>query len=97
MIKVFREGAAESNSAFIGKNQQILVEGMSKRSSNDVYGRNDANIKVIIPLMEIPSSAAGEASTNRHIEVGDLVMVNVTESNSQVLKGQPLYHCNELI
>lgn len=28
MVKVFREGAAERNAAFIGKNQQILIEGV---------------------------------------------------------------------
>lgn len=69
----------------------------SKRSSNDLYGRNDANIKVIIPSVEVPSSCRGEALTKRQIQTGDLVMVNVTESNSQVLKGQPLYHCDELL
>lgn len=29
MVKAFREGAAERNSTFIGKNQQILIEGVS--------------------------------------------------------------------
>lgn len=30
MVKVFREGATERNAAFIGKNQQILIEGVSE-------------------------------------------------------------------
>lgn len=97
MAKVFREGATERNSAFVGKNQQILIEGTSKRSANDLYGRNDANIKIIVPSVEIPSSCTDKTLTKRPIEAGDLIMVNVTESNSQVLKGQPLYHCNKLI
>lgn len=29
MVKAFREGAAQINSTFKGKNQQILIEGVS--------------------------------------------------------------------
>lgn len=29
MVKVFREGATERNATFVGKNQQILIEGVS--------------------------------------------------------------------
>lgn len=28
MVKAFRDGAAERNAAFVGKNQQILIEGV---------------------------------------------------------------------
>lgn len=115
MVEAFRKGAAEANAGFVGKNQQILIEGVrlnlnffsflfiddehfqtSKRSDRDLYGRNDANIKVIIPSVEIPASFA-EGSPTKEIQAGDLVMVRVTESNSQILKGQPLYHCDVLI
>lgn len=68
----------------------------SKRSDRDLYGRNDANIKVIIPSVAIPASLA-DASLTKPITAGDLIMVKVNDSNSQVLKGQPLYHCQELI
>ncbi len=30
MVNVFREGAAKRNAAFVGKNQQILIEGVSQ-------------------------------------------------------------------
>lgn len=59
----------------------------SKRSAEHVFGRNDANIKVIIP----------SRYTMRNGEVldclpGDFVRVRIDESNSQVLKGTPLAH-----
>ncbi|KAJ6645888.1 CDK5RAP1-like protein [Pseudolycoriella hygida] len=96
MVQIYRDGAAERNAMFVGKHQQILIEGVSKKSPKDLYGRNDANIKIIIPSTEIPT-CPDDVSTRKGIKPGDLVMVNVTESNSQVLKGEALYHCEELI
>lgn len=34
MVKAFREGADEKNSTFIGKNQQILIEGVRRLQYN---------------------------------------------------------------
>lgn len=68
----------------------------SKRSDQELFGRNDANIKVIVPSIEIPV-AQGSNIITKGIKAGDLVMVKITNSNSQVLKGEPLYHCHELI
>jgi len=71
-----------------GQEQLILIEGKSKRSDAHWFGRNDANIKVIIPAMELP--VAGDLGAIRYFGVGDFVAVRVEESNSQVLKGTPL-------
>lgn len=60
-----------------------------------MYGRNDGNIKVIIPTMEIPSSYnefKGETLKEKIIQPGDFICVKINESNSQVLKGEPLFH-----
>lgn len=63
----------------------------SKRSEMEYFGRNDANIKVIIPgTIPIPSSA--NSPTQQLIKPGDFVATKVISSNSQVLKGVPLYH-----
>lgn len=73
----------------------------SKRSSEAYFGRNEANIKVIIPAnVEISkdfenytnANFDNHASTKQAIKPGDFVVVDITESNSQVLKGTPLYH-----
>lgn len=136
MAKVYRAGAEELNSACIGQQQLILIEGVSvclrvyfsqcvhlifyflfvslffftiifkesKRSSNAYFGRNEANIKVIIPAnIEIfkdfdsarqQEQQPGTQSTcsKRPIQPGDFVVVKITDSNSQVLKGMPVYH-----
>lgn len=52
-------------------------------------GRNDGNIKVIIPDNEISRSDGGDV---KRISKGDYVVVQINAANSQVLKGIPLYH-----
>lgn len=53
----------------------------------EFYGRNDGNIKVIIPLLEL-----NEVSSNqiRLYKPGDYVSVKISDANSQVLKGTPI-------
>lgn len=63
----------------------------SKRSDKELYGRNDANIKVIIPATSIPINRLDNLSLQEIIP-GDFVAVDIHSSNSQVLKGVPLYH-----
>ncbi|XP_059609097.1 CDK5RAP1-like protein [Phlebotomus argentipes] len=80
-VEVFRKSATEANRRMIGQEQVILIEGDSKRSQEDFYGRNDGNIKVIIPKGSLDS---------RPIAVGDYIAVKIHSANSQVLKGTPL-------
>lgn len=92
MVKAFREGAAALHKKYEGRKDLILIEGKSKRSEDFVFGRNDANIKVIVPIKNISVGVDGDNSTSsRNITVGDYVVAKIYESNSQVLKGDPLY------
>lgn len=92
MVKAFREGAAALHKQYEGRKDLILIEGKSKRSEDFVFGRNDANIKVIVPIKNISVGVYGDNSTSsRNITVGDYVVAKIYESNSQVLKGDPLY------
>lgn len=90
MNQLFRKEAEELNKAQIGKEQLILVEGRSKRSDQDLAGRNDGNTKVIIPAGEIPDAQSSQIL--REVKPGDYIAVKITSANSQVLKGVPLYH-----
>lgn len=90
MNVVYRKGASSIHKAYEGDIQLVLVEGVSKRSEHDFYGRNDFNTKVIIPSGSIPASHG--SSESQPINPGDYVAVLITESNSQVLKGLPLFH-----
>uniref|UniRef100_A0A4Y0BND7 CDK5RAP1-like protein n=1 Tax=Anopheles funestus TaxID=62324 RepID=A0A4Y0BND7_ANOFN len=92
MIAAFRTTAGRLNSQFIGRTELILVEGYSKRSRNDLAGRNDGNVKVIVPAGRILSGRDAAVDDLRPVGVGDYVAVRIVESNSQILKGEPLYH-----
>lgn len=89
MIQVFRQGALKLNRAQIGKTHLVLIEGYSRRSKNFLQGRNDQNIRVILPSTEtVPFKNGGDG---REIMPGDYVAVHVNEANSQILKAIPLY------
>ncbi|XP_065218104.1 CDK5RAP1-like protein isoform X2 [Planococcus citri] len=87
---LFREIATQLNKQQIGKQHLVLVEGQSKKNESKLQGRNDNNIKVILPRYEIPDRIG--SSNLREIKPGDYVCVEITESNSQNFRGIPLYH-----
>lgn len=102
MVQVFREGATQLHRKMEGQEQLILIEGKSKRSDAHWFGRNDANIKVIVPSIYVPIS--GDSTARKSFGVGDFLAVRIEESNSQVLKGTPLelsnitdFHSRQLI
>lgn len=90
MIKAFRQVATDLHKQYEGRNELILIEGKSKRSTDCVFGRNDANIKVIVPIKKLQLYYDGKTET-KEICPGDFVVATIEESNSQVLKGRPLH------
>ncbi|XP_069740744.1 mitochondrial tRNA methylthiotransferase CDK5RAP1 isoform X3 [Narcine bancroftii] len=89
LIAVFREEATKLNTELVGTEQVVLVEGASKRSKVELCGRNDANIKVIIPNLVIPCDWSPDMHAS--IRPGDYISVQITSASSQSLKGTPIY------
>lgn len=58
----------------IGKTYEVLVEGFSKRSKNELFGRNTQNSVVIFPKEDL--------------KPGDYVRVKITDCTSATLIGQ---------
>jgi tRNA A37 methylthiotransferase MiaB len=48
LIDTFQRGAHEANQERIGQRAVVLVEGTSRRSSEDLVGRTDTNIKTTL-------------------------------------------------
>jgi tRNA-2-methylthio-N6-dimethylallyladenosine synthase len=63
------------NKKYIGTEQTVLVEGMSKKSENDLKGRNDQNVTVIFPKGE-------------NYKKGDYVKVMIERSTQTSLIGK---------
>jgi tRNA-2-methylthio-N6-dimethylallyladenosine synthase len=73
MIALQNELSAESYKKDIGKTFEVLVEGVSKRSKQQLFGRTPQNKVVVF-----------DRGTHH---IGDFVTVKVTESSSATLKG----------
>ena len=73
MIELQNQLSAESNAKDVGKTFQVLVEGVSKRSKEQLFGRTEQNKVVVF-----------DRGTHR---IGDFVNVRITESSSATLKG----------
>lgn len=78
LIALQNELSAESNRRCIGYEYDILIEGVSKRSKDQLFGRTEQNKVVII-------DRAGH-------HIGDTVRVRITESSSATLKGIIVEH-----
>ncbi|KAK7808937.1 hypothetical protein U0070_010084 [Myodes glareolus] len=88
LITVFREEASKANETSVGHTQLVLVEGFSKRSSTDLCGRNDANLKVVFPDAELEDVT--NSGRKVRAQPGDYVLVKITSASSQTLKGHVL-------
>lgn len=73
LIALQNELSAESNRQCVGKTYEVLVEGVSKRSKDQLFGRTEQNKVVVFDR------------GNNHI--GDFIQVQITESSSATLKG----------
>lgn len=66
--------SAEANARCVGQTFEVLVEGVSKRSRDQLFGRTEQNRVVVF-----------DRGTHR---VGDFVRVRITEASSATLKGE---------
>lgn len=73
MIALQNELSAESYRKDVGKTYEVLVEGVSKRSKDQLFGRTSQNKVVVFDRAD------------HHI--GDFVQVKILESSSATLKG----------
>ena len=68
--------SAEANERCVGKTYEVLVEGVSKRSKDQLFGRTEQNRVVVFDRGE-------------H-RIGDFVNVRITECSSATLKGEAI-------
>ena len=74
LIALQNEMSAQRNAETVGKEYEVLLEGVSKRSKEQLYGRTEQNKVVIID--------------RQGHRIGDTVRVKITASSSATLKGE---------
>jgi len=90
IIETFRKGAELLNKSRIGQVHLVMVEGESRRSSDDFAGRNDHNTTVIFGKRELPVGGS-DCGAVRMPLVGDYVACRIGGASSQTLRAEPLY------
>ena len=73
LIALQNELSAEANRRCIGQTYEVLIEGVSKRSREEFFGRTGQNKVVIVP--------------REGLHIGQTVSVRITESSSATLRG----------
>ena len=76
MIRLQTELSAQANAREVGRTVSVLVEGYSKRSREQLFGRTEQNKVVVF-------------NKGRH-HIGELVQVKIESSSSATLKGSPV-------
>jgi len=76
IIELQNHLSLESNKLDLGKVFEVLVEGVSKKSGEKLFGRNSQNKVVVFP--------------KEHYKIGDYANVLVKECTSATLKGVPV-------
>ena len=79
IIQLQQKYALERNHLALNKVHKVLIEGFSKRSKDDLSGRNSENKVVVFPIMN------GHA---RSLQKGDYVDILVKECTSATLLGE---------
>lgn len=74
LIDLQTRWSLESNRRDIGKTFEVLVEGISKKSPDEMFGRSSQNKVIVFPAKDI--------------EVGSLVQVKVKDCTSATLMGE---------
>ena len=73
IINKQRQHSTEYNQEKVGQTFKVLVEGFSKKSDDDLFGRTTHNSVAVFP--------------KKHHKPGDYVMVKITSCNSATLIG----------
>ena len=76
LVKLYRDHSLISMKKDVGKNFKVLIEGHSKKSEDDLHGRNEQNKVVVFP--------------KENYKKGEYVMIKVTDCTAGTLLGKAI-------
>lgn len=85
IIALQRENSAKRLASYVGQVQEVLIEGVSKRSEEHMQGRNTQNAMVVVPRY-----GSEAAPGRRGLRPGDVVKVRISSSTAGSLQGEPV-------
>lgn len=90
IIALQREHSYELYKEQIGKEKDIILETLSKKSDDYYMGRTDCNKSVIVPKHKSFVKENGELMLEKTFNIGDTVKVKITKANSGTLFAEPV-------
>lgn len=90
IIALQREHSYELYKEQIGREKDIILETLSKKSDDYYMGRTDCNKSVIVPKHKSFVNESGELVLERTFNIGDTVKVKITKANSGTLFAEPV-------
>lgn len=85
IIALQKRMSGKRMAGYVGQVHEVLIEGVSKRSAEHMYGRNSQNAVVIVP----------RKIKGTELRPGDFIKAHITNSTSGSLKGEMLEVINE--
>lgn len=76
IINLQQEHSLKAHKKLVGTIQDVLIEGLSRRSDQDQVGRNSGNVKVVFPKTELG--------------IGNYIKVKITDCTSATLLGEAI-------
>jgi tRNA-2-methylthio-N6-dimethylallyladenosine synthase len=86
IIDLQKQLSARRMAGYVGKVHEVLIEGVSKRSNEHMYGRNTQNAVVIVPRMH----------AGTELPPGALIRTHITAATSGSLQGEVLEHIHTI-
>ncbi len=86
IIEMQKLNSSMRMASYVGQVHEVLIEGVSKRSDQHMYGRNTQNSVVIVPRFG-----------GSELLPGDTVRVRITSATAGSLQGDPLGPVKELV
>lgn len=80
IVDLQRKHSGERTRLYIGKTVEVLIEKVSKKSENDLSGRNPQSLMVVFP--------------KENYKIGDFVNVKITDCTSGTLIGEAVGYSN---
>jgi tRNA-2-methylthio-N6-dimethylallyladenosine synthase len=81
IIEAQRNSSAKRLAGYVGQEHEVLIEAVSKRSTEFMQGRNTQNAMVIVPRM---------MAEGTELMPGDFIRVRIASSTPGSLQGEPL-------
>lgn len=90
IIEAQKNASARRMAGHVGQVQEVLLEAVSKRSADHLFGRNSQSAVVIVPRRIGGNGGSNDAEPITELHPGDLIRVRIDSSTAGSLAATPI-------